>query len=74
MTLTLNDFKAAKERIKDHTIETPMIRLHLLEDILGTKVYVKLENLQVTNSFKMRGAMNKILSLSEEELQRGIIC
>ena len=74
MTLTLNDFKAAKERIKDHTIETPMIRLHLLEDILGTKVYVKLENLQVTNSFKMRGAMNKILSLSEEELKRGIIC
>ena len=74
MTLTLNDFKDAKERIKDHTIETPMIRLHSLEDILGTKVYVKLENLQVTNSFKMRGAMNKILSLSEEELNRGIIC
>ncbi|CAD2074089.1 threonine/serine dehydratase [Phocicoccus pinnipedialis] len=74
MTLTLKDFQDAKERIKKHVIQTPMLRLHALDDILGTNVFVKLENLQVTNSFKMRGAMNKILSLSEAELKRGIIC
>lgn len=74
MTVTLEKVEKARETIKDYCVETPLIRLYSLEEKLGTKVYVKLENLQVTHSFKMRGAMNKILSLPKEQLEKGIIC
>jgi threonine dehydratase len=71
--VTLDDIKQAKQRIAPYIFETPLIRLACLDEILGCAVYVKAENLQKTYSFKLRGAMNKMLSLSPQELSRGVV-
>lgn len=63
----------ARERIRDYIYETPLIRLNYISEMLGTSVYAKLENLQKTNSFKIRGALNKIRKLSDEELKKGVV-
>ena len=73
MTLTIQKIKEAKERISPYVVQTPLLRLHNLDACLGCEVYAKAECMQTTGSFKLRGAMNKMLSLSEEELGRGII-
>lgn len=73
MTLSLSDIKAARERIAPYIIKTPLLRLRNLEEILGCEVYVKLENMQRTNAFKLRGVMNTILQLTDEELERGVV-
>ena len=73
MGMTINDILAAKERISSYTVRTPLLRLKNLDRYLGCEVYAKAEFMQTTGSFKLRGAMNKILSLSEEELKRGIV-
>lgn len=73
MGITINDFLAAKERISGYTVRTPLLRLSNLDKILGCEVYAKAECMQTTGSFKLRGAMNKILSLTEKELKRGIV-
>ncbi len=70
----LNDVCEAVERIKPYVVRTPLVRGKTMDDFLGCQTYLKPEMLQVTGAFKMRGAMNKILSLSEEERARGIIC
>lgn len=74
MNFSIQDITSAREKIKDRVIKTPLIRSESLGDLLGFEVYLKLENMQTTGSFKYRGAMNKILSLSDEELKSGIIC
>lgn len=63
----------AQERIKEVVVETPFSYAPLLSNISGSHVYLKKENLQATGAFKIRGAFNKLSSLSEEALQRGII-
>lgn len=63
----------ARERIRDYIYETPLVRLNHISEMIGTSVYAKLENMQKTNSFKIRGALNKIRKLSNEELQRGVV-
>ncbi|WP_295147425.1 threonine/serine dehydratase [uncultured Peptoniphilus sp.] len=63
----------ARERIRDYIYETPLVRLNHISEMLGTSVYAKLENMQKTNSFKIRGALNKIRKLSDEELQKGVV-
>ncbi len=75
MTITLNDIKAARDRIAPHIRRTPVIEAQRLHDPLAqdARVSLKLECLQVTGSFKPRGAVNKLLSLSEEQMERGII-
>lgn len=73
MTLSLSDIQAAHERIKPYIIKTPILRLHNLEEILGCEVYVKLENMQRTKAFKIRGVMNALLQLTDEELNRGVV-
>lgn len=73
MTLKLADIKEARERIAPYTVETPLLRLHNLEEYLGCEVYVKLENMQLTKAFKLRGVMNTLLQLSDEQLSKGII-
>lgn len=73
-TVTLQDIREAAKRIKPYVVRTPLLREKTMDKILGCKVYVKPEMLQVTGAFKMRGAMNKILSLTQEERDRGIIC
>ena len=54
-------------------VRTPCAHSRTLSEILGTEIWLKFENLQFTSSFKERGALNKLLQLSEEERQRGVI-
>ena len=64
---------AAEARIRAHVRETPIERSAVLSDLSGAAVYLKLENLQRTGSFKVRGAFNRLLSLTEQERARGIV-
>lgn len=73
MSITLNDIQKAKERIAPYITETPLLRLHSLDAYLGCQVYAKAECMQITGAFKLRGALNKICQLTEEQLQRGIV-
>jgi threonine dehydratase len=66
------DIRAAEARIRPHIRETPAERSVLLSDA-DTEVFLKLENFQVSGSFKARGALNKLCSLSEEERARGVL-
>lgn len=63
---------AAEKRMRPFVKETPLELSHILSDE-QRQVYLKLENLQHTGSFKLRGAINKLLSLSEAERSRGIV-
>lgn len=63
----------AQERIEKVVVETPFSYAPLLSSISGAEVFLKKENLQVTGAFKIRGAYNKIASLSDEERNRGVI-
>ena len=63
----------AQERIRPHVLETALEYSHYLSDLGGATVYCKLENLQHTGSFKIRGAMNKVLWLSQAERERGVV-
>jgi len=63
----------AYEKIHSSILKTPLISNETINSITKAKVYFKLENLQYTGSFKMRGASNKILQLSNEEKLRGIV-
>ncbi len=73
MTLTLNEIREAGTRISPYVIRTPLLRLHSLDKYLGCEVYAKAECMQTTGAFKFRGAMNKILSLTDEELHHGVV-
>ncbi len=73
MTLTYDHIKAAAARLNGHIERTPQRHSRTLSEITGAEVYVKFENLQFTASFKERGALNKLLSLGEEERRRGVI-
>ena len=61
----------AANRISDHIRETPLEYSFYFSEITGANVYLKLENLQHTGSFKLRGAFNKLLSLSDEQRSAG---
>lgn len=63
----------AEERIREHIRETPVEYSPHLSQLGRCTVFLKLENLQITGSFKLRGAVNKILSLSPQEKERGLI-
>ena len=69
----LEDVKQARERIGGKVLKTPLLRVPVLDQALGCQVYLKPENLQLTGSFKIRGAMNAILSLTEEEKKKGVV-
>lgn len=70
----IQDIKEAKMMIRDYVRKTPLIQsMFLSNDITGGDVYLKLENMQFTGSFKYRGALNKILHLTEEQKEKGII-
>lgn len=64
--LTIDDVKIAHDRIKDHIITTPIITNKSLNDEIGANIFFKLENLQKTGSFKIRGAINNLLSFFEK--------
>ena len=70
---TIDDIRAAAERIKGAVIRTPMLVSRTLSEILGAEVWLKFENLQFTAAYKERGALNKLLQLTPEERARGVI-
>lgn len=72
--LTPERIREAAERISPYIRHTPMLREESMDERLNCRVWLKCEMLQISGSFKLRGAANKILSLSEEERARGIIC
>jgi len=71
--VTLEDIKTARRVIEGHVLHTPMLAAPNLSRLTDADVWVKYENLQVTNSFKERGALNKLASLSSDERKRGVI-
>ena len=71
--LDIKKIYEAKERIKDIVVDTPISFAPLLSEIAGCQVYLKKENLQITGAFKIRGAYNKIASLSEEQRSCGVV-
>lgn len=71
--LTLLDVLQAKVKINEYIKNTPLIRAYNLEKLFnGAQIYLKLENLQHTGSFKIRGVANKMLNLSKKELEKGV--
>ena len=73
MTVTLKDIEAAAQAIDGHVERTPLRYSRTLSEITGAQVWIKFENLQFTASFKERGALNKLLSLSNSEKAAGVI-
>jgi threonine dehydratase len=73
MSITVADVEAARRTIAGQVLRTPMLPAPKLSELTGAEVHVKFENLQVTNSFKERGALNKLASLSEMARSRGVI-
>jgi threonine dehydratase len=71
-TVRVADVEAARTRLAGVIYETPCAYSQSLSDLTGTRVFVKLENLQMTGSFKERGAANVLLQLSSEERRRGV--
>ena len=70
---TIQDIWEAQERLKSHIRYTPLLRAEKIEKAVGCQLYLKPETLQITGAFKIRGALNKALSLPREEIANGII-
>src|SRR5271170_2384749 len=71
--IALNDIQSALGRIRASIYLSPCARSETFSESTANQVYLKLDNLQRTGSFKERGALNKLLSLSSEERARGVI-
>lgn len=72
MTVTFADIEAAAARLEGHIVRTPCTFSQRLSAATRTKLWVKAENQQYTSAFKERGALNKLLSLSDDERRRGV--
>lgn len=70
---TLDDVRAARERIAPHIAPTPLMRHPLLDAEIGGEVWVKHENHNPTGAFKVRGGLNLVASLSVDERRRGVM-
>ena len=73
LAITLNDVLAARERVREHVYLSPCPRSEMLSKLTGQEVFLKLENLQMTGSFKERGALNRLTLLTREEASRGVV-
>jgi threonine dehydratase len=71
--VNLRSIRDAMERIRGSIVVTPFVHSEKFSQQTGSAVFLKLENLQMTGAFKERGALNKILLLTEEERRRGVI-
>jgi threonine dehydratase len=72
MHISLQDIESAHERIAPHIHRTPVLTSQLINAIAGCEIFFKCENFQKIGAFKIRGGMNAALSLSQEELAKGI--
>lgn len=73
LPVTLNDVRHAAKALEGAIMRTPFSKSHTLSKVTGAEVFIKFENLQFTASFKERGALNKLLSLTPEERDVGVI-
>ena len=73
MSVELKDIQAAAKVIEGHVVRTPCLHSRTLSEITGAQVYLKFENHQFTASFKERGALNKLSSLTPDERRAGVI-
>lgn len=71
--VTIDDVRAAAERIRPFVHRTPLLASRSLSEAIGSEIRLKCENLQRAGSFKIRGAMNALLQLSDDERQRGVV-
>jgi threonine dehydratase len=71
--MDIHAVEQARERIGEHVILTPCTYSETLSRLCGCEIYLKLENLQLTGSFKDRGALNKLLSLTAGQREAGVI-
>ncbi|NMP24199.1 threonine ammonia-lyase [Sulfobacillus harzensis] len=73
MHIELKDVLAARQRIAPHVHRTPLVYSPVLSEVLAAEVWLKPEQFQLTGSFKVRGALNKMMRLSADERSRGVI-
>lgn len=73
MTVTLDDIRAAARTIEGAVVRTPTVSSRVLSELSGAALFLKMENLQYTASFKERGALVKLSSLGAEARRRGVI-
>ncbi|WP_026562859.1 threonine ammonia-lyase [Bacillus sp. J37] len=71
--LNVDDVVVAREKLKGIVHTTPLDYSHTFSHLSQNEVYLKLENLQKTGSFKVRGSYNKLISLSKEDLNKGVV-
>ena len=70
---TIDDIRTAARRIDGAVVRTPTLCSRTLSDMIGAELWLKFENLQFTAAYKERGALNKLLQLTEDERKRGVI-
>src|SRR5690606_1254238 len=73
MSVTFADIQAAQARIAGQVDRTPTRYSRRLSELTGAEVWIKYDNLHFTGSFKERGALNRLLSLTPEERKRGVV-
>jgi threonine dehydratase len=73
VTVTLKEIQDAYQRIESHIVKTPLLNSPRLDAIAGRRLWLKAEPLQVTGSFKFRGACAAVSALSSEVLERGVV-
>ena len=71
--ITLNDIKEAQKNLKDIAQNTPLSKAPILSKELNAQIYLKKENLQLTGSFKLRGAFNRVANLNDKQKQNGVV-
>ena len=71
--ITFGDVEKARERIQSQIYLSPFVCSENISRMTGSRVFFKLENLQMTGSFKDRGALNRLLTLTRDEAKRGVI-
>ena len=73
LPITLDDVLAARERLRGAIYYSPCPHSQMLSGVTGRQIYLKLENLQMTGSFKERGALNRIAMLTPEQAAKGVV-
>ncbi len=71
--ITLNDIKEAKKNLENIAELTPCTKAPILSKTFNSEIYLKKENLQLTGSFKLRGAFNRVANLSQEKKDKGVV-
>lgn len=73
LSVSVDDIRLARQRIEPFVVRTPCPRTRTLDDMADGALYLKLEGLQRTGSFKDRGALNRMMHLSADERRRGVV-